>query len=1534
MTQLLSVFDSHTFLVMEPFEPSSPTRQQILRAYYNNEDLFNLAFYLMVFGPYQHFLEHVTYGFLDLIEHHDLCNTKTNDFKWRSGLDEHAYTYQESSSFQTFLAVDRANGWNEKQAQHPIIQALYAEMRGEHYKGRGQTETDFQLECILYPTNSMFGIRDAYEMPTDRSNIYYHEGKYLDLSKYSYRELLELDFNVSFEDKYRFERLECVRSMYSASVPNVKLYYPEPYLASPSYIHSDIGYLHILQYQYWLWFVFVFLIVFFFITFLCTIRWCNLRTQPRRETRGVSRSKCGDLITASVPVTWAVSIIVSETTDALDYYDGFGTSEIVVGVRAYQWGWEYYYPKDIDLNYNLKPNYSAFIGNSIKYNTVNEQTVNKTSAWRYYQNKKTDEVITPAHLLLLPLDNNKVVNFVNFDNIGASGLKNSHAFKKIRTNSKVYNTNLLYLPNTVSSKYIKLNQLHTTDNTFYDSLSYGNKRQHTLTSMNATTNTYSSFLDTRSMEKFLKANLNYNSSNLSNKIADKPSNLAQLQTIENVRYNPLSSEVLSNSLSKPWGVNTHPYVLSEYTTLWNSINLDSDKKVFKFANRKLFNEGFYSDKGLNFHSNIFNESFNTPTNSLLDFNTTKDLLWSTSATNGAVLPVEQSVRRYNKISFTQGHKNLTSHTNTVLQYLNNVQTSSPQSLLNFYNSSNLNHLNSDAFIRLASNRLFFEAPYAPVKSVHSNSNDLNFDSTSTYKPKTIFNGNKVLTTISNIKGKDSELLKGRRDGALKALTTAYWDMFWSNSHIDLRLKEAINSSIKSDLSYLPLFTNYDDYDFRNAQAIEMLEEAFWETSYSGYNHYDYLNIKQNLHKEQLLNLKCTTVENSYYKTEYKKLLPKKPLFTPGVKDLSLIGLFYTNSLQADDLFVSPSNLMRKDFSQFVTSSNLFNIDESYLNIKEFNKYLLNSNQYTLNAFTNYQSPLSYINVLNTFRADYDDFTTQLDAAVEVQPLNLNNVVNDTNINTDTVSVNQPTLRFSNPLVLRSTAKNSVVTYNALQKVFRSRLDEGRSLTSIQYFSDVAAKQPYLSGGRVSYESLLGKNRESFFNATFYDSNVIKLLNFTSSPLNTYFYEFPFLSAQFSDAARHVWFDWYAKWGMYEVQPASSSKYSTLGVPYSRKHFDFSPEYADELTDNETYFTRISRSRKNYLASWMYSPYLFLRNSEWSTNSILSDIRSNTNSINLTTFCLHNMNWYWKHLAFAPNTSNVFTGSNSAQNIYIKSLWRPSSGIQGYYYNVNNLTDILTRREYMYRQYFEGQYKTPSLPNLLTANPNNPLISELKSSFLFIDPITYNSEYSRDFYYHSLAFFKFIIFKDMLANAAKAGDYLPINWSAVTEYLFFYFFNTNSSKSNNAELYKSQYRPLRKGVNSMLRLQSSGAVAMPIEIRIQILASSRDVIHSWAIPSAGIKIDCIPGYTSHRIMIFLLSGIYWGQCMEICGRYHHWMPIVVYFMKRDLFFLWCTHFVYKSGVNDMWSTNDRAYTNYIKLASYDKNTWLNEVARSF
>lgn len=65
------------------------------------------------------------------------------------------------------------------------------------------------------------------------------------------------------QDANFFNNLENVKTIYHYSIPNVKLSYPEPFIASASFMHTDIWFVHILVYQYWLWFVFVFLIVFF-----------------------------------------------------------------------------------------------------------------------------------------------------------------------------------------------------------------------------------------------------------------------------------------------------------------------------------------------------------------------------------------------------------------------------------------------------------------------------------------------------------------------------------------------------------------------------------------------------------------------------------------------------------------------------------------------------------------------------------------------------------------------------------------------------------------------------------------------------------------------------------------------------------------------------------------------------------------------------------------------------------------------------------------------------------------------------------------------------------------------------------------------------------------------------------------------------------------------------------------------------------------------------------------------------------------------
>lgn len=1372
-------------------------------------------------------------------------------------------------------------------------------------------------------------------LPTDYSNVYNHRGTLIDVTKLSHNQIMSLAVEV--DDLFKFDSLDHIRSTYVLSIPTKKLYYPEPFIASPSHIHNDLGFLHILQYQYWLWFFFIFLIIFFFLTFICTVRWCNLRTQPRRETRGVSRSKCGDLITACVPVSWAISIIVSESTDATDYYDGFGTSEVIVGVRAFQWGWEYFYPKNIDLNYNIKPSYSTFIGNSLKYSTASEKTLNANDVWKFYQNKNDDAVITPAHLLVLPLDNTKLFNFMNFNNIGANTLQESNAFKKVRMFSKVYTSNLVHTPSTFTDKYIKINSLYLNENDFNTSLNYGLKRQHNLTSSSATTNTYSTFLDKNSMEKFLSYNLQFNNEKLSTGNFNTNFNLLTKQTNSQTDISSANKLNLLFQQNNKYN-NFNLKVLALYPNIIQEMNDDSDKKSFNYPLRKLLNSKLIESNLFN-HNKTINSTSISETPSLTQSFTSNIFLnksatskiFSAMSANQSLLPSERSVRTFSKLTPNKTHYNLSSGFNS-LDTNNNLMNNldSTTDLTNYYYLNNSNWIDQSTFSKLASNRMFFSNSYESLMSNNPHLNNLNYDSTNSQLISTNYVNNSVINTAQTKYSDSVQILMGSQDGAYDSLSSSYWNMFWSNSNPNLRLQNAISSSLYNDSFFLPFFTNYADYDFRNAQSIEMLEELFWESSYSSYNHNDYLNISDNVNKTQVIARKNKLTEENYFTNNLAYKFDTKPLTTLLNKDLSLVGTFYSNTVSVDD-FISPANLMStKDFVLFPLYSNSTSFDDSYMTYKN-SLFLFNKNSsFFLNNNTNFVYPQSYLSVLNNFRADYDDFSWHVN--LNSPELTLNNDLNQENLDTTN------NIRFSNPITLRSTARNSIVTYNALQKVFKARFDDGRSNIKINHFADVRSKQPFITDSRVSYEKLLGKNKESFYNTTFYKNNNFPVLNNLAAynnSLNFYFFDFPFLLSLASDPSHFVWFDWFTKWSSYEVQPSSVSRYSTIGVPYSKKHFDFNSENGDTIKDAETYFTRIAVSRKNYLPLWSYTPYLYARSAIWSAESKQSLLNINIDSnISNITIVLNEMNWYWTSLAFSKNTSERFTPSISATNMYGRTTWRPYSSISSYYYNVSLLADMLTKREFLYRQYLESNNKLINLPNILSSTPNHPLMQELKASFLLVDPITYNTQYSRELYYNSLTFFKFLLFKNWITSLTNTIEQLPLNLNLINEYLFFYFLNTNGNNKlgTNSDLYKSQYRPLKKGLTNMIRLHSTGAVAMPIEIRLQILASSRDVIHSWAIPSAGIKIDCIPGYTSHRIMIFFNSGIYWGQCQEICGRYHHWMPIVVYFMKRDLFFLWCTHFT-NTKEKDLWVINDRQFSDYIRFASYDKNTWLTELSQN-
>ena len=136
-------------------------------------------------------------------------------------------------------------------------------------------------------------------------------------------------------------------------------------------------------------------------------------------------------------------------------------------------------------------------------------------------------------------------------------------------------------------------------------------------------------------------------------------------------------------------------------------------------------------------------------------------------------------------------------------------------------------------------------------------------------------------------------------------------------------------------------------------------------------------------------------------------------------------------------------------------------------------------------------------------------------------------------------------------------------------------------------------------------------------------------------------------------------------------------------------------------------------------------------------------------------------------------------------------------------------------------------------------------------------------------------------------------------------------------------------PIKRGFNNLYKSIPQSVTAIPVGVRMHFVTTSKDIIHSWAIPSAGIKIDCIPGFCSHRIICFWSTGMFWGQCMEICGRYHHWMPILIYFLHKDIFILWCQHFMFYKNDLNFFRKYDKSLISTHTIIKYNNQNWLNE-----
>lgn len=87
------------------------------------------------------------------------------------------------------------------------------------------------------------------------------------------------------------------------------------------------------------------------------------------------------------------------------------------------------------------------------------------------------------------------------------------------------------------------------------------------------------------------------------------------------------------------------------------------------------------------------------------------------------------------------------------------------------------------------------------------------------------------------------------------------------------------------------------------------------------------------------------------------------------------------------------------------------------------------------------------------------------------------------------------------------------------------------------------------------------------------------------------------------------------------------------------------------------------------------------------------------------------------------------------------------------------------------------------------------------------------------------------------------------------------------------------------------LDVDNRVVVPVDTHIRFIVTATDVIHDFAVPSLGLKIDAVPGRLNQTSVLVQREGVFYGQCSEICGVYHGFMPAVIEAVSLEKYLVW-------------------------------------------
>jgi cytochrome c oxidase subunit 2 len=117
------------------------------------------------------------------------------------------------------------------------------------------------------------------------------------------------------------------------------------------------------------------------------------------------------------------------------------------------------------------------------------------------------------------------------------------------------------------------------------------------------------------------------------------------------------------------------------------------------------------------------------------------------------------------------------------------------------------------------------------------------------------------------------------------------------------------------------------------------------------------------------------------------------------------------------------------------------------------------------------------------------------------------------------------------------------------------------------------------------------------------------------------------------------------------------------------------------------------------------------------------------------------------------------------------------------------------------------------------------------------------------------------------------------WYWSYDYFGLFFDNSLVPEVSSFDSYMLSEDDVKEVFGSRL-LEVDNSLVVPTLSNIHFLITSADVLHAWAVPSLGVKVDAIPGRINHLCVLIKRAGTFYGQCSEICGVNHGFMPICV------------------------------------------------------